>query len=194
MTCYECSQELVPHMCRISGAASITLDLLSEFPCCCTGWWCPHSEVMACVSQTEGGRLTKTLLGEASGHPWNPQALEVIALRGCLDLISEVSQSEAPSNSSTSRSIRKLQHSLLGEFLEDMTLMGFSGGSVVKNLPANSGDIRDVGLIPELGRSPGVGSGKPLSILARKIPWTVEPGGLQSMGHKKLDMTEHAGI
>ena len=75
-----------------------------------------------------------------------------------------------------------------------MTLMGFSGGSVIKNLPANSGDIRDVGLIPELGRSPGVGSGKPLSILARKIPWTVEPGGLQSMGHKKLDMTEHAGI
>ena len=34
-----------------------------------------------------------------------------------------------------------------------------SGGSVVKNLPANAGDTRDVGLIPESGRSPGVGNG-----------------------------------
>ena len=29
---------------------------------------------------------------------------------------------------------------------------------VVKNLPASAGDARDVGLIPELGRSPGVGN------------------------------------
>ena len=28
------------------------------------------------------------------------------------------------------------------------------------------------------------------SILAWKIPWTEEPGGLQSMGRKGLDMTE----
>ena len=28
------------------------------------------------------------------------------------------------------------------------------------------------------------------SILAREIPWTEEPGGLQSMGCKQLDMTE----
>ena len=30
---------------------------------------------------------------------------------------------------------------------------------MVKNLPANSGDIRDTGSIPELGRSPGGGQG-----------------------------------
>ena len=29
------------------------------------------------------------------------------------------------------------------------------------------------------------------SILAWKIPWTEEPGGLQSMGHKESDTTEH---
>ena len=29
------------------------------------------------------------------------------------------------------------------------------------------------------------------SIPAWRIPWTEEPGGLQSMGHKELDMTEH---
>ena len=33
---------------------------------------------------------------------------------------------------------------------------------VVKNLPVNAGDIRDRGLIPGLGRSPGGGNGIPL--------------------------------
>ena len=33
---------------------------------------------------------------------------------------------------------------------------------VVKNPPANTGDIRDVGLIPGLGRSLGGGNGNPL--------------------------------
>ena len=37
--------------------------------------------------------------------------------------------------------------------------MGFPGGSVVKNLPANA---RDVGSIPRLGRSPGRGNSNPL--------------------------------
>ena len=32
---------------------------------------------------------------------------------------------------------------------------GFRGGSVVKNLPTNAGDIGDTGLIPGSGRSPG---------------------------------------
>ena len=36
---------------------------------------------------------------------------------------------------------------------------GFRGGSVVKNLPANAGDV---GSIPGLGRSPGEGNGYPL--------------------------------
>ena len=33
---------------------------------------------------------------------------------------------------------------------------------MVKNPPANAGDLGDVGLIPGLGRSPGVGNGNPL--------------------------------
>ena len=40
--------------------------------------------------------------------------------------------------------------------------MGFPGGSVVKNPPANAGDTRDVGSVLELGRSSGVGNGNPL--------------------------------
>ena len=46
---------------------------------------------------------------------------------------------------------------------------------VVKNLPANAGDVRDTGLIPELGRSPGGVHGNPLQCSWR-IPWTEEPG------------------
>ena len=33
---------------------------------------------------------------------------------------------------------------------------------VVENLPANAGDARGAGLIPELGTSPGGGNGNPL--------------------------------
>ena len=41
--------------------------------------------------------------------------------------------------------------------------MGFAGGVIVKNLPANAGDAD---LIPGSGRSPGEGNGSPSSILA----------------------------
>ena len=51
----------------------------------------------------------------------------------------------------------------------------FPGGSEVKNLPANAGDL---GGIPGLGRSPGEGNGNHSSILAWEIPWTEEAGGL----------------
>ena len=37
--------------------------------------------------------------------------------------------------------------------------MGFPGDTVVKNLPANAVDIRDMSSVPGLGRSPGVGYG-----------------------------------
>ena len=43
-------------------------------------------------------------------------------------------------------------------------IYGFTGGTVVKNLPARltQGDAREVGLIPGSGRSRGVGNGNPL--------------------------------
>ena len=48
--------------------------------------------------------------------------------------------------------------------------MGFPGGAVVKNLPANAGDAGNAGFIPGLGRSPGVGNATHSSVLAWKIP------------------------
>ena len=51
-----------------------------------------------------------------------------------------------------------------------------------KNLPASAGDP---GSIPGSGRSPGEGVAPHSSVLVWKIPWTEEPGGLQSMGSQK---------
>jgi len=57
-------------------------------------------------------------------------------------------------------------------------------------MPANTGDVRDMGSIPMWGRSPGVGKGNPLQYFAWKIPWTEEPVRLQSGDRKELDMTQ----
>ena len=60
---------------------------------------------------------------------------------------------------------------------------------MVKNLPDNAGDTGDAGLIP--------GQEDPLEeemvihsiILTWKIPWTEEPGRLQSMGSQRITNT-----
>ena len=57
---------------------------------------------------------------------------------------------------------------------------------VVKTSPANTGDARDEGSIPGSGRSPGEGNGNPLQYSCLGIPWTEEPGGLQSMGYQRV--------
>ena len=57
---------------------------------------------------------------------------------------------------------------------------------MVKNPPANVGHA---GSNPGSGRSPGEENGNHSRILAWKIPWTEESGGLQSMGSQELDTT-----
>ena len=47
---------------------------------------------------------------------------------------------------------------------------GFPGGVVAKNLPANAGNIKDVGSIPGSGRSPGRGHGNPLQYTCLEHP------------------------
>ena len=66
----------------------------------------------------------------------------------------------------------------------------FTGGSVVKNLPAKA-DVRDKGLIPGLGRSPGGGNDNPLecscleNLMERGAWWTAV-----HLGHKESGTTE----
>ena len=67
--------------------------------------------------------------------------------------------------------------------------MGFPGGSVVKNPPANAGDMS---LIPGSGRSPGEGNGNPLQYSCRENPtdrgdrWAT----VQGITELELDTTE----
>ena len=59
---------------------------------------------------------------------------------------------------------------------------------MVKNLPA--GYVRDSGSIPGSGRSLEKEMAAHSSILAWRILWTEEPGGLQPMGLQRVDMTK----
>ena len=53
---------------------------------------------------------------------------------------------------------------------------------MVKNLPANAGDERDMSLIPGLGRSPGGGHGNPLQCSCLENP--MDRGAWQAIVHR----------
>ena len=57
---------------------------------------------------------------------------------------------------------------------------------VVKNLPPNAGDVRDKSLILSWKDPLEQDMATPSSILAWRIPWTEEPGGLQSTGLQRV--------
>ena len=57
---------------------------------------------------------------------------------------------------------------------------------MVKNLPANAGDAGDMGSKPGWGRPPEKEMATHSSILAWEIPWTENPGKLQSMGLQRV--------
>ena len=66
--------------------------------------------------------------------------------------------------------------------------LAFPDGSDSKESTFNAGGP---GLVLGSGRYPGEGNGYPLQHSCLGIPWTVEPGGLQSMGvRKESDTTE----
>ena len=60
-------------------------------------------------------------------------------------------------------------------------LLGFPGGTVVKNLSANAGGTREVGLIPGSGRSPGIGNGNLLQYSCLENP--NDRGAAQAIVH-----------
>ena len=71
--------------------------------------------------------------------------------------------------------------------------------TVVKNPPANAGEARNLGSIPESGRFPGVGNGNPLQYSCLENP--MERGAWHSMGSLRLRQdwahsmqTQHTGL
>ena len=69
--------------------------------------------------------------------------------------------------------------------------MCFPGDAVVKNPPANAGDTRNMGSIPGLGRSPGVGNGNPLQYSCVRNPMDRGAWWVTVHGVAESDMTEH---
>ena len=72
------------------------------------------------------------------------------------------------------------------------SISGFPGGSVVKNPPAVQ-ETQET-WVQSLSREDPLEEGMATQsrILAWRIPWTGEPGGLQSMGSHRADTTESA--
>ena len=66
-----------------------------------------------------------------------------------------------------------------------VSLRGFPGGAGGKEPVCHVGDVTDMGLIPPSGRSLGGEHGNPL----QRIPWTKEPGGLQSIRSQRVGHT-----
>ena len=65
-------------------------------------------------------------------------------------------------------------------------MVGFPGGSDGKKKKKSACNVGDLGSIPGLGRSTEEGMATHSSILAWRIPWTEELGGLQSMGSQEV--------
>ena len=57
---------------------------------------------------------------------------------------------------------------------------------MVKNLPAIAGDIGDLGSTPGQKDLLEEAMANHSSVLAWRIPWTEEPGGVQSMGLQRV--------
>ena len=69
-------------------------------------------------------------------------------------------------------------------------IRGFPGGTVVKNLPANVGDARDMGLISGSGKSLGEGNGNPLQYSCLENPTDREAWWVTVHGAAELGTTE----
>ena len=63
---------------------------------------------------------------------------------------------------------------------------GFPGGLDESKLEESACNAGDPGLLPGSGRSPGEEMATYCNILAWRIPWTEEPGGLQLMGSQRI--------
>ena len=79
----------------------------------------------------------------------------------------------------TPHSLQKTPPSIQKSGASQVTLM-------VKNLSASAGDLRDMGSVPGLVNPLEESMATHSSILARRNPWTEEPGGLQSIGWQRV--------
>ena len=105
-------------------------------------WILPASPLMHSLFQDPTRSHTASI--------WCVSLYSLVCACFCLSVLFEIFFSFEESWSS-------ILHNVLQSAFED-----FLGGTLVKNLPASAGDVRDTGSVPGLGRSPEVGNGNPL--------------------------------
>ena len=107
--------------------------------------------------------------------------------------LAQFPESLTPMNDLISLRIRLAE---LGGSRDDLIQeMGFPDGAVVKNLPANSGDAGDAGLIPASGRSPWSRNWQPAPVfLPGKFHGQRSLVGYSLWGRKESDTAEHTNI
>ena len=75
-------------------------------------------------------------------------------------------------------------------YFQQLAENNYAGASqvvlVVKHPPANAGDIKDTGLISGLDDPLEEGMATHSSVFVWRLPWTEEPGRLQSMGLQRV--------
>ena len=99
----------------------------------------------------------------------------------------KLSQKAGPTREQGSRDPALWGLDLSGSFYQFLgPIQGFPGGTVVKNLPGNSGDAGNLGSIPGSRRSPGGGNGNPLQYFCLENPRKEASGRLQSIGSQKV--------
>ena len=101
---------------------------------------------------------------------WCVSLCSLVCACFCLSVLFEIFFSFEESWSS-------ILHNVLQSAFED-----FLGGTLVKNLPASAGDVRDTGSIPGLGRSPGEGHDNPLQYSCLENP--MDRGAWQATVHR----------
>ena len=86
----------------------------------------------------------------------------------------------------TSKKEEKIENMSLGIENQYKSCGASQVALVVKNTSANAGNTGGTSSSPGSGRSPGGWYGNPLQYSCLENPWTEEPGGLQSMGLKRV--------
>ena len=171
MICY--SKGCMPSLSIIGFLTSVCVQLLSHVWLCATPW------TVACQAPL-------------SMEFFQARILELVAFPTPGDLPDPGMKPAPPVSSALAGGFFTTAPPGKPLLTSTLHMWDFSGGLVVKTLPASAGDAGDVGLTPGSGRSLEEEMATHSSIFAWTDPdkdlilWTKEPGGLQSMGSQRF--------
>ena len=163
-------------LCGESFRISIQ-DWGTPYPRCWECWWMMVSMLSLRWRDSRHPRFIFLSQGQSTSNNWSKVG------RGCYKDPSPLLQGKARQLWNVIQvSEQSMTWTQAFYMCDYIAALGFLGGSVVKNLPANAGDS---GLIPGSGKSPGGGNGKPLQYFCLENPM-----GYSTWGCKESDTTK----